>query len=352
MNLILKASPFIFITLIFFQGCYRDEILIPSQPSNGPNKLGVYVLSEGRGQPDQSKLSFLSFANGDFNLNITFPDVLGLYPDGIVDYNGTSMYITERGNFGGAGKIYQIDSNGIIGNSSTFGLNPYSLAAVNGKAYCTNGPDSSVSVINLTNLAVIKKIKVGLYPQEILAVNNNVYVANTKITGGGIDSTVSVISSTSDQEIFRIKVNAAPSALAISRDGYVLVGTPGNNGTIYKISPSNTFQKVDSFSVNSSSINDISVDYTTNNIYFIRNHSSIVGLDLSSGVATTIITSTKANTINYLNGYAFDAKNRKHYLVDAEDFNSLGFLYKYNTAGQLEQAFQTGIAPRRILIRN
>lgn len=350
MKFILTLKLFFIASLVFIQGCYRDEILNSQEPSNLPHKLGVYVLSEGTAAPNSSQLSFLSYSNGDFNLNITFPSLLGLYPDGLIDYNG-SMYVTEKGNPGGQGTIYKLDSNGIISATNNIGVNPYSLAGSNGKAYCTNGPDSSVSVINVNTLAEIKKIKVGLNPQEIIALNNRIFVANTRITGGGIDSTVSVINVLNDVIIAKIKVNVSPSSLAVSKDGFLLVGTSGNGGMIYKYNPE-LFQRVDSFFVNSLTVGDINVDYNSNYIYFIRDRSSIVRLDLLTKIVTTFIISSGSNSIEYINGYAYDVKNQKHYIADARDFIRPGYLYKYNSSGMLELGFQTGIAPRRILVRN
>lgn len=351
MKFILRLSVLLITSLIFFQGCYRDEILIPEIPSNQPHKLGVYVLSEGTSAPNSSALSFLSYALNDFSYNITFPSYLGLYPDGLIDYNGASLYVTERGAPNGPGRIYKIDSTGVISASNSIGINPYSIAGNNGKAYCTNSPDSSVSVIELSSLSEIKRIKVGLYPQEIISLNNRVFVANSRIKGDGTDSTVSVIDAINDRLIGKINITSAASSLAVSKDGYLLVGTIGSGGKIYKVNP-NTYEKVDSFTVGSLTIGDINVDYSSNNIYFISNSSSIVQLDLSSGASTTIITSTLANPLSYVNGYAFDVKNRKHYLVDAKDFRAYGYLYKYNSAARIESGFQTGVSPRRILIRN
>jgi YVTN family beta-propeller protein len=350
MKFILRLTLFFIAPLVFIQGCYRDEILTSQEPSNQSHKLGVYVLSEGTASPNSSQLSFLSYATGDFSLNITFPSYLGLYPDGLIDYNG-SMYSTDKGSPGGQGKIYKLDSNGIISASNSIGVYPYSLAASNGKAYCTNGPDSSVSVVDLNSLIEIKRIKVGLNPQEIIALNNRVFAANTRITGGGIDSTVSVINVLNDQEIAKIKVNVAPSSLAITKDGFLLVGTSGSGGMIYKYNP-DSFQKVDSFFVNSLTVGDINVDYNSNYVYFISNRSSIVRLNLLSKEIATIITSSSSNSIEYINGYAYDVKNQKHYIADARDFSRPGYLYKYNISGLLELGFQTGISPRRILIRN
>jgi len=347
----LKTLLFLIAPLVFVQGCYRDEIITISNPSTLPHKLGVYVLSEGNGNPDQSALSFLSFATGDYNYNITFPSVLGLYPDGLIDYNGSALYVTERGTLNSSGKIYKMDTNGIIVSSNNIGVNPYSLVGVFGKAYVTNGPDSSVSVVDLNSLNEIKRIKVGLYPQEILSINNKVFVANTKINGGGTDSTISVIDVTRNEQILKFRVNAYPSSLAISKDGFLLVSSSGSGGMIYKYSP-NTYQRIDSFFVNSLTIGDMNVDYNSDNLYFIKDHFAIYKLNLTSKEVSPVIVPSGVNTIEYINGYGYDVKSQKHYIADARDFSRQGYLYKFNSSGVLESGFQTGIAPRRILIRN
>ncbi len=335
-------------TLIFIQGCYRDEIIITTNPSNLPHKLGVYVLSEGTQLPNQSVLSFLSYANGDYNLNITFPDLLGISPDGLIYYNN-KFYITAQGSPGGQGKIYAMDTNGIITGSNNFGINPYSLTAVLNKAYCTNGPDSSVSVIDLNTLSEIKRIKVGIYPQEIISSDLKVFVCNTRnISSGAVDSTISVININTDIEIAKIKINYAPSSIALSKDGFLLIGSSGSNGIIYKISPF-TYAKVDSFVVNSPMIKDISIDYLADDIYFISSPGTITKLNLRTRAQTVIISGSPLVTAY---GYTYDWKSKQHYVADAVNYTTNGFLYRYNYEGTMQSLFQTREKPRRILIRN
>ena len=348
MKFILRLTLFFIASLVFIQGCYRDEIITTVTPSNRPHKLGVYVLSEGTDAPNQSVLSFLSYANGDFNLNITFPDLLGISPDGLIFYNN-KFYVTAQGSPGGAGKIYAMDTNGIITGSNSFGENPYSLAAVNNKAYCTNGPDSSVSVIDLNTLAEIKRIKIGTYPQEIISADLKVFVCNTRdISAGAYDSTISVINANSDIQIGKFKINYAPSSLALSRDGFLLIGSSGNNGLIYKVSPF-SYSKVDSFVVNSPIVKDISVDYQSDDIYFISSPGTITKLNLLSRSQSIIITGAPLVTAY---GYAYDWKSKQHYVTDAVNYTTNGYLYKYNYEGVLQSSFQTREKPRRILIRN
>ena len=137
----------------------------------------VYVLSEGSGSPGSAKLSMLDLQNTSYTENIFNPGNLGLFPDGLI-YHENHLYLTEQGNFGGSGKIYKLDTLGNVLNSTTVGRNPYSLTISNDKIYITNGPASNVSVLNLNDLSLVTTVTVGVYPQEILAKNNKVFVAN------------------------------------------------------------------------------------------------------------------------------------------------------------------------------
>lgn len=348
MNLLQKVFP-LFFALIFIQGCYRDEIVIPETPSNQSNRLGVYVLSEGNSEPDQSRLSFLSFYSGEFSPNITFPSLLGYYPDGLTESN-SSIFVLEKGLPGGPGKIYRMDTTGVIVNSNQMGINPYSLVVVNQKAFCTDGADSSVLIADINSLAVTKRIKTGLNPQEIVSIGNKVYAANTSTHGNG-DSTIMVIDGVNDVGLTKIKISGIPASLAVSSDGYLLAGSSAYGGIIYKFSP-HDYAKTDSFLVGSLAIKDMSVDYYTGKIFFISNYNSIKSLNPSTREVVSVITSVLVSELQYINGYAYDYKSKKHYLADAKNFAVFGVLYRFSEEGVLEDSYGLGYSPRRILIRN
>jgi len=306
----------------------------------------AYILSEGGFSSGSSKLSMYSISQNQFIQNIFTPGNLGLYPDGLLFYDNF-LYLLEQGNYGGAGKIYRLDTNGAVQSSFSFGTNPYSLAAANSKIYATNGPTGKVSVLNINSFNVIKEITVGVYPQEILAVNNLVFVCNTSMYGGQKDSTVSVINATNDSVIAVITVHKDPSSLAVSKDGKLLIGCPGSGGKIFKVDM-NTFQKTDSIAVSSGFDKDISVDRNTGNIYFINYSNGISYCDFSNHQTVNVITNPNPATM-YFYGYNYDYTNNKHLIADAKDFIVNGSLYVYNASGTMENSFTTGIAPRRII---
>jgi YVTN family beta-propeller protein len=343
------------LTILYLPGCNRDDVLEPI-PVTGTEAEGAYVLSEGGFSAGSSKLYFYNLLSGSFAESIFNPANLGLVPDGMI-LDNDNLFITEQGNFGAAGKVYKTDTNGTVILSSNVGVNPYSLATANGKLYITNGPVNNVSVVDKNSLMTLSIITVGVYPQEILALGNKVFVCNTSEFMGATDSTVSVIDAASDIIIATIKVRQTPSSLAVTNDNKLLVGCPGVSaiGIIYKIDPDN-YSILDSFVINnafaSGFAKDIAVDRNTDNIYFISNLNNIVRLNLVTKQSIVFINNLNAST-DLFYGYNYDSKNVRHYVANADiNFTLNGSLNVYDGNAALLNTFTTGIAPRRIVIKN
>ncbi|HCA43913.1 MAG TPA: hypothetical protein DEP28_11750 [Bacteroidetes bacterium] len=333
----LKNTLFIFfIALFLFSGVKNSE----SQISK------AYVLCEGGFSANSSRLGMYNILSNNYNGNIFSPGNLGLYPDGLI-YFQNHLYLLEQGGFGGQGKIYKLDSNGLVLMSRSFGTNPYSLTASNGKIYTTNGSSSKVIVLDINNFNTIKEITAGVYPQEIVSVSNRVIVANNSLFMGDQDSSVTVINSVNDSAIARIFFRTEVNSLAISNDGKVLVGCSGDQGKIYKFDPV-TFQKLDSFQLSSGFEDDIAVDKNSNDVYYINYFNGISRLNTITRQVTNIINNPDPANV-YFYGYNYDYSMNKHYVADAKSFVVNGALRIYNSSGVQENSFVTGIAPRRIV---
>jgi len=334
----------IFIISISIYSCSENLLTNPIVKTTE----GVFILSEGGGTPATSKLSYYNSNKDSFYVNIANPSNLGLYPDGMIKYNN-NLYVTEQGNYYSAGKIYKCDLNGTIISQKSFGLNPYSLTISNNKIYVTNGPASNVTVLDINTLDVIKSIAVGVYPQEILSFNNRVYVCNTSKYGGAQDSTVTVIDAINDAVINTIRVKKDPAGLAVINNKLV-IGCPGpaNTGKLFILETAN-FTMADTINLVNGFSKDISIDNVNNKIYFISNSGDIIEYNLSNKTEMKIIT---APTSSFIYGYAFDANNKRHFLLDAKTFMISGEFLIYNSTGQFQESFATGIAPRRIVLNN
>jgi YVTN family beta-propeller protein len=334
--------------LALISGCDRESVVDNNHITIPPTvKQGLYILCEGSGV-NTSKLSYYDL-DTTFYDNIYRPGNLGLYPDGMV-LNGTNLLITEQGNYLSPGKIHRVDTSGMEISSQVVGMNPYSLCISNNKVYITNGPDTSVSVLDLGSFSFIKRIKVGYYPQEILSYNNRVFVCNTSYWGGPYDSTITVIDALADSVLSKIVLRREPTSIALSNDNKLLIGCGGVNGKIFKVDPM-YFNIIDSYDVVRGFGKDISVDNLSERIYFISFLSTIVRLNLDTKVSETVIDNPSPSNNNYY-GYVFDSKNRRHYVANARSFTSNGYIHKYDEQGNQLTIYQTGIIPRRMVLIN
>ena len=314
----------------------------------------VYVLSEGGFSTGTSMLSKINIEEDYFIQSIFNPGKIGLFPDGLIQSND-KLYLTEQGNFGGPGKIYELETDGTIINSIEVGTNPYSLAISNNKIYITSGPASTVSVINQSDFSYIKTINVGAYPQEIVSHNGKVYVANNSLYGGATDSTVSVIDAATDEVIGTIHgrrdpVSFSTISLAISNDNHLLFACPGSEAKaiIYKVELDG-FTKIDSFAIPVYGLDrDICVDKNSNNLFFKSSTNEIVQLDLVTKDVNLVVSDQNLLSIN---GYAYEHMSGRHYIADAKDFTSNGSLNIYDNDGNFLNAYETSISPRRILMK-
>jgi len=329
---------------ILFFILFVNLILSPQQLSK------VYVLGEGGFAPGTAKLSMLDKISNNYTENIFSPVNLGLFPDGIVLHNNY-LYVVEQGNFGGSGKIYKVDTNGTVVKSAIFGTNPYSLAVSNNKIYVTNGPGGYVSVLNLNDLSEIKTIPVGVYPQEILAYGDYIFVANMSLYGGASDSTVSVISTATDAVVQTITVKKDPSSLAVSNDNHLLISCPGDadNGRIFKVNPA-TFAITEAYTIPTYGIDkELSVDKAGDNLYFISYTNSIVKFNTVSRTAEEVVPSTFMT--NYYYGYKFEPVERKHYILDAKSFMVSGSMNIHSEDGTPESSYTASQTPRRVIFK-
>jgi len=340
-NLIYLLSVLIAVT---FYSCGDNNPLIPPLVTTSE---GVFVLSEGGVTPGSSKLSYYNSVKDTFYVNIFNPTTLGLFPDGLINYN-SNLFITEQGNYLAAGKIYKTDLNGTVVAQNSVGTNPYSLCSSNNKLYVTNGPTSKISVVDQNSLGTVKEITAGVYPQEIISYNNKVFVCNTGTFGGAQDSTVTVIDASTDAVIKTLTVSKDPSGMVITNDGKLLVASTDPSGKIYVFETTN-FNLVDTLISPFGFSKDFSIDKLSGNVYFIGINSDIVKLNLETKVFTKFI--SKPDPESFIYGYVYDYKGLKHYLADARNFASNGNLLVYDANGTLTKSMSTGVAPRRIVVK-
>lgn len=337
----MKKSHFnllIFASFIYFGGCSEDEVIKSNNPPVQGEGVYLFILNEGTSAGTGSLSRYTS--SDDTLIQSIFSGTLS-FPDGILIEGGSLLVVEQGATFGGPGRIYKLDMSGnLISSSQPFGSSPYSLAAVNNKIYVTNGPGSSVTVLDKNTLSVVKTIQVGVYPQEILNVGNKIFVCNTSAYGGPYDSTVSVIDAVNDTVITSVTLRRDPASIYYKNNS-VFIGC-NSAAMIYSINP-DSHSKADSFTINQGFGKDISGSNNGNTINFIDGNNNITQLDFVNGTTSTLVTNPDPVN-NYFYGYTYIDK---HYILDAKNFVVNGKLYIYGNSGLLEKTFTTGVAPRK-----
>ena len=172
---------------------------------------GVYVLSEGAWSYNNSMLTYYNNSTGtattDFFAQANSGTGLGDTGNDMVIY-GTRLYIVvnESGVLAVADahtgqKITNVDFKGPGGvNRQPRYVIPYQNKIL------VSAWDGKVSVVDTTSLTIEQDITVGANPEQMAIVGDNLYVLNSGALNAVQDSTISVVSLTTMREVQKIKL--------------------------------------------------------------------------------------------------------------------------------------------------
>ena len=231
----------------------------------------------------------------------------------------------------------------------------YALGINENKAYVTNGNFAGeVEVIDLTTYKISKSINVGKGPEQLSMVGNTVYVCNSG--GFDVDSTVSIINSATDIVTSTVNVGDIPVKIVKDAQNNLWVLCAGqsdysNYPIINKLSPSklvrinSTTNAVDkSFTLinagNPSYVVNLAIGNNGRTVYYSIND-KIFALEITSGsLPSTPIISGRS-----FYGLAASPYNNQIWGLQAPNFSSSGYVYRYTSAGSLIDSLKVGIGP-------
>lgn len=341
--------------LVAFASCKKND----STPTETVKPTaGVYALSEGFYNGNNTVLSYYDFGSGAVSGNVfkaANNSELGDTGNDLIIY-GSKMYIcmTGSGNVtvveaGTAKLIKKIDfKNGTVNKQ------PRRMATANGKLYVTSF-DGTVSVIDTATLAITKSITVGANPEGMLVVGNSLYVANS----GGLslvpDSTVSIVDLTAEAEVKKIVVGPNPVTLAVNSLGDIYVS---NYGIYQQVQPrvyvvdskTNTVKtRLDSTLTYSQVriFNDVAYLYSTYGA--TAGGAKLVDTRTNAVIRDKFVTDSTIITNTY--GINIDDSNGDVYITDAKDFTTSGQVYCFDKNGKKKFSFSVapGVNPNTVV---
>ena len=230
MKKLLKNAAYLLILLGVAASCDNSD---DNNEIRGVYADGIFVTGEGSGSISGS----LTYISNDLETveQQVFAGVnneeLGTYLQSAY-INGENAYIVvDNSSTITVADRYTMEKIGAI----TTGLyTPRYMVVANGKGYVTNwgdpfdNTDDFIAVVNLSSLVVENTIPVDLGPEQIIAVNNKLYV--THLGGYSYNNVVSVIN-TDTNAVSTIEVEDNPDEIAVNSAGNVVVLSQGR--TIY-----------------------------------------------------------------------------------------------------------------------
>jgi hypothetical protein len=313
------------------------------------------VLNEGNFQSGDGSISLYSSVSQEVQLS-AFASANG-FPIGATVQQGIvhqgQIYLTTNA----PDKLEAIDeeslvSTGFINDGFT---NPYGIAANGNKAYVTNWgtlnfetfayEDSYISVIDLDNLTITKRIDRAKQPQNIVYLDGYFYISEPG------SNTVSVFDEETDAEHTIVYMSPGPDQMVVDENKNIWVLC--RSGNLSRINTGTFLVDKNISGVEVYGFNEkMVINQTGDQLYYL----SSTGFNPSEGAIWTVnISEEQAPEEPIITGDNFYAVGISPegdiYVGDNNGFQGNGSVLVYNGAGELQTTFATGRGPNGFLFR-
>jgi len=350
------SITFIFLVsaFIFSNGCRKKDSddNAPIQPPAADD--AVYVINEGAFGTPNGTIDFYSMKADSISNDIF--GYVNLIPLGEVVQ---SMTVADGKGYicvNGSRKVEVVnmaDFNS-FGTSNAFQGPRFFIKTGVNTGYVSDWFANNVKVVDLTTLAVIDSIPTGAGPEQMLLLNDKVYVTN--VGGFGNDSTVTVINTSSQSVVTTIEVGLNPNSILLA-GGKVWVlcgGTIGPDfvpstaddraGSLVRIDPvTMTVEKKFTMAAADHPVK-LAKNGAGDKLYFLKGTDGYKGKVHVMGVLDIFLPINPIVTKDFY-GLGVAPGSGDIFGGYAPDFNQGGSLYRYSAAGALKSIKTTGIAP-------
>lgn len=364
--------------MIFFgmYACQTDDPAIEDDVQNPGGQTptavkGFYLLNEGNMAMNKASLDYMDYETGEYKSSVfskANPELVGGLGDvgNAMGIYGSKLYVVVNG----SNKVEVLDADTGKRIKQIDIDNPRCLTFYKGKAYLSSylggvgnasNPNGIVAEIDTTSLKITRRVEVGRQPEELVAYNDKIYVANS---GGysppNYESTISVIDVNAFTETKRIEVAINLHRLKIDSEGDLYVTSRGD----YYETPSRllvvdtkteTVKKSFDIGVSNLTIHkDIAYMYNSEFSYITGNYEiSYLMLDTKTETLLdkTFISDKDKSLIEMPYGIAVHPETDEVLITDAKDYVTPGNLYCFTPDGALKWSVQTGDIPAHITFK-
>lgn len=380
----MKNYPFVLVVILFLSSCQTDDPIpindptIPVTPTDptepetpadpSGDVKGFYLLNEGNLYQNKASLDYFDYATGQYEHNVfskANPEAVGGLGDvgNDIGVYGSKLYVVVNA----SNKIEVLDAKTRTRLKQIELNNCRYVSFYKGKAYVSSylgqignpdAPNGIVAEIDTTSLSISRSVEVGRQPEELVAYNDKIYVANS---GGysppDYESTISVIDIPSFTETKRIEVAINLHRLKMDSEGDLYVSSRGDYFEIPSklfVIDTKTETVKDSFDLAVSDMtisNDVAYIYSTEFSY--KTGENTISYDMLDTRSETLIngsfiSETDQKRIEIPYAIAVNPDTGDILVTDAKDYVTPGDLYCFSPDGELKWTVETGDIPAHI----
>jgi hypothetical protein len=352
-----KRLMLLSMTLLSLNACKKDEPAVVTNPpantstgTSGPYDTGIFITNEGQFPSGAGSVSFYNrttkvVTNDIFQLVNKYP--LGNVVQSYTVYNGKGYIVVNNAN-----KMEIVSSGDFKSIGSITGLlQPrYFMPISAGKAYVSEWGDGgikgAVRIINLANNSISGTIPTGLGAENMVKVNDLVYIACNG--GNSNDSIVTIINSVKDSVVKKLIVGANPSSIQVDANGKIWVLCKGQYsatyafvkpGSLVRINPNtNTIEQSFVFALTTSPGN-LSLNAAKTKLIYTYTG----GVFVQDIAAATLNASALIKKGFYSLGV--DPLTDAIYGADPKDYTNNGYVFRYTNAGAYMDSINVGVTP-------
>jgi YVTN family beta-propeller protein len=351
-------SKYSFIISFAFVACRKEATI--SVPDNYIESGSALIVNEGGFQRNNGSISYITRSNKVYNNVFEQANSGQIVGDILQSFTRSDNYGIICAN--NSQKVIVVDARTFkqvanITNGTDYPR--FALGVAADKVYITNGSGAgNVLVLNLKTFAIDKSIPVGDGPEEMLALNGKVYVANSG--GFGNDNTLSVIDVSTDREINRITVGDYPTEIEKDAEGYLwilckgaLIYPPPSYAPVRQ-TPAKLVRINPATGVVDKSIELVpaTADLSAADNLAMSGDGSRILVCVDDKVYSMPITATSLPSTPFINRlfYGLDIHpfTNEIWGVDPGDFNQAGKVIRYNANAAPIDSFKVGIIPSSV----
>jgi DNA-binding beta-propeller fold protein YncE len=311
-----------------------DNIVLPP-----PVRGSVMMINEGNFQFGNASLTVY-----DFNHDIIYPDVfektngrkLGDVFQSVTVANGKAYLVVNNSR-----KIEVIhpETYQSIATITGFTSPRYMLAVSPTKAYVSEYYADAIRVVDLTSNSIIKSIPIQGWMDEMVQLNNKVYVTNAKK-----DYIVSIdISTDSIVDTIQVVFNSVSLQVDSGNKLWVLSNGDSNKGirpALQRINPiTATVEKTFPLSFAQADVSRLRINKMRSTLYWLSKHVYAHTVSDSAVSSTAFIQSANQNFY----GLGVDPFDGEIYVSDAKDFVQQSVINRYRANGTFIGDFKAGL---------